>query len=288
MRLISYESQTGPRIAAGLDGRYVDLAEADPGIPSSMVELLARGDEGLKSVGNALKKGKAISADQVRFLAPVPNPQKIICVGLNYADHARETGKELPAEPVIFSKFPTAINAHNRPIVLPAASPEVDYEAELVIVIGRRGKNIARSEAMRHVAGYCCGHDVSARDWQIRKPGGQWLLGKSFDTFAPTGPELVTADEIEDPNNLRVQLRLNGRTMQDSRTSQFIFKIDELIAYISAVCTLLPGDLIFTGTPPGVGVARQPPVFLHPGDEVEVEIERIGVLRNTVVADSPE
>ena len=142
-----------------------------------------------------------------------------------------------------------------------------------------------RETALGHVAGYCCGHDVSARDWQTRKPGGQWLLGKSFDTFAPLGPELVTADEIPDPGNLHIELRINGRTMQDSSTRELIFPVAELVAYVSGVCTLAPGDLIYTGTPAGVGFARKPPVFLQPGDVVEVEIERIGVLRNPVVAE---
>jgi 2-keto-4-pentenoate hydratase/2-oxohepta-3-ene-1,7-dioic acid hydratase in catechol pathway len=204
---------------------------------------------------------------------------------LNYADHARETGKEPPPEPVLFSKFATAVSAHGRPIVLPRVSQEVDYEAELVVVIGRGGRHIPRERAFEHVAGYAVGHDVSARDWQQRKPGGQWLLGKSFDTFAPFGPELVTADEVGDISNLRIQLRLNGKTMQDSTTAQLIFGVDALIAYISQVCTLTPGDVIFTGTPPGVGAARKPPVFLRPGDVVEVEIERVGLLRNPVVGE---
>jgi 2-keto-4-pentenoate hydratase/2-oxohepta-3-ene-1,7-dioic acid hydratase in catechol pathway len=186
---------------------------------------------------------------------------------------------------VIFSKFATAVRAHGDVIVLPSASREVDYEAELVAVIGRGGRHIARSAALEHVVGYCCGHDVSARDWQQRKPGGQWLLGKSFDSFAPFGPELITADEVGGIDNLRIQLRLNGSIMQDSTTAQLIFSVADLVSYVSGVCTLTPGDVIFTGTPSGVGVARKPQVFLQPGDAVEVEIERIGVLRNTVVAD---
>jgi 2-keto-4-pentenoate hydratase/2-oxohepta-3-ene-1,7-dioic acid hydratase in catechol pathway len=207
---------------------------------------------------------------------------------LNYADHARETGKEPPPEPVIFSKFVTAVRAHGDVIVLPKISREVDYEAELVAVIGRGGRRITPTAALDHVIGYCCGHDVSARDWQQRKPGGQWLLGKSFDSFAPFGPELVTADEVGDIANLRIQLRLNGTSMQDSTTAQLIFSVADLVSYVSGVCTLTPGDVIFTGTPSGVGVARKPQVFLRPGDAVEVEIERIGVLRNTVVAEESE
>ena len=165
-------------------------------------------------------------------------------------------------------------------------SQEVDFEAELVAVIGRGGKHIPKGQAMAHVGGYTVGHDVSARDWQLNKPAKQWMAGKTFDTFAPTGPVLVSADEIPDPHNLGIRLRLNGQTMQDSNTKQLIFGIDELIAYLSQIITLEPGDLIFTGTPPGVGMARKPPVWLKPGDVIEVEIEHLGVLRNSVVAET--
>ena len=183
----------------------------------------------------------------------------------------------------MFWKFPTAICAHDDKIVLPKQSAQIDYEAELVVVIGKGGKDISKEKALEHVAGYCPGHDVSARDWQLNKPGKQWLLGKTFDTFAPYGPTLTTPDEVGDPNNLAIRLRLNGQTLQDSSTTQLIFKIDELIAYISQVCTLTPGDVIFTGTPPGVGMARKPPIFLKPGDTAEVEIEKLGTLRNKCV-----
>ncbi len=286
MRLVSYQSPAGPRAAAVRDDGLIDLNRADPALPESVIALLSLGADGLRRAAAAVSKGVAIPRNEVKLLAPVPNPQKVICVGLNYADHARETGKELPSEPVIFNKFVTAVSSPGDPIVLPKVTRKVDYEAELVVVIGRGGRHIARDSALEHVAGYCCGNDVSARDWQTGKPAGQWLLGKSFDTFAPMGPELVTADEIGDPGNLRVQLRLNGRTMQDSSTKQFIFSVPELITYVSGVCTLHTGDVLFTGTPPGVGVARKPPVYLQPGDQVEVEIERIGVLLNSVVAEA--
>jgi 2-keto-4-pentenoate hydratase/2-oxohepta-3-ene-1,7-dioic acid hydratase in catechol pathway len=286
MRLVSYESGSGPRVAAVRNNALVDLNRADAALPASMIGLLALGRPGIERSAAAAAKGEAAPLDSVKLLAPVTRPEKVICVGLNYADHARETGKELPNEPVIFNKFVTAISSPGDPIVLPKVTRKVDYEAELVVVIGRGGRHIAREAALDHVAGYCCGNDVSARDWQTGKPAGQWLLGKSFDTFAPMGPELVTADELGDPGNLRVQLRLNGQTMQDSSTKQFIFSIPELIAYVSGVCTLRTGDVLFTGTPPGVGFARKPPVFLQAGDQVEVEIERIGVLRNPVVAEA--
>jgi 2-keto-4-pentenoate hydratase/2-oxohepta-3-ene-1,7-dioic acid hydratase in catechol pathway len=285
MRLITYRSPTGPRVAGVRDGVCIDLNHTDPLVPACVKALLAQGPDGLDRARAALAAGKPLPLEQVKLVPPIPSPEKIICIGLNYADHAAETGKPAPSEPVVFSKFPTAISGDWCPIVLPRVSQEVDYEAELVVVIGRGGRNIPKERAREHIAAYCCGNDVSARDWQIRKPGGQWLLGKSFDTFAPIGPRLVTADEIPDPGNLAIQLRLNGQVMQNSSTAQLIFPVEELIAYVSQVCTLAPGDLLFTGTPPGVGVARKPPVFLQPGDTVEVEIESLGVLRNPVVAE---
>lgn len=286
MRLVTYRQHGAEesRVAAVRDAGYIDLNRADPTIPNSLKAILAGGQSMLHRVAAAAATGPRMEPAGIQLLAPIPDPQKVICIGLNYADHARETGKTPPNEPVVFAKFATAVLAPGEPIVLPSVSREVDYEAELVVVIGQGGRNIARENARRHIAGYTIGHDVSARDWQQRKPGGQWLLGKSFDTFAPFGPELVTADEIENPQNLHIQLRLNGQTMQDSNTNQLIFGVDELVAYISQVTTFAPGDLIFTGTPPGVGAARKPPVFLKPGDTVEVEIEKLGILRNPVVA----
>ena len=285
MRLVSYVSETGPRVAAVHDEGFVDINHAMPALPASMRQLLSLGEEGLRGAAEASETGKPLPASQIRLLPPVPDPAKILCVGLNYADHARETGAEIPTEPVIFNKFPTALRGPGDSIVLPKISQKVDYEAELVVVIGRGGRHIARQNAMEHVAGYLCGHDVSARDWQIGKPGGQWLLGKSFDSFAPTGPELVTADEVTDPHQLDISLTLKGQMMQKSNTRQLIFSIDHLVAYLSDVCTLEPGDLLFTGTPPGVGAARKPPVFLKAGDQVVVEIENIGRLHNAVTAE---
>lgn len=219
------------------------------------------------------------------FLPPVPNPEKVICIGLNYHDHAIETGSEIPSEPVVFNKFVSTIVGHGDTIVLPKVAKQVDYEAELVVVIGKSGKHIAKSAAMDHVFGYTCGHDVSARDWQKGRPGGQWLLGKTFDSFAPIGPTILTKDELPNPSDVRVRMILNGETVQDSTTAQLIFDIPELIAHVSQICTLQPGDLIFTGTPPGVGAARKPPRFLKPGDECHVQIDGIGTLINRCSAE---
>ena len=219
-----------------------------------------------------------------RMLPPVDRPEKVICIGLNYRDHAIETGSPIPGEPVVFNKFPSTVIGHGDAIEIPAVSSEVDYEAELVVVIGQPGKNIAPESAMNHVFGYTCGHDVSARDWQKGRPGGQWLLGKTFDTFAPLGPCIVRQSEVADPNQLRVQMELNGEIVQDSTTAQLIFDIPTIIAHVSKVTTLAPGDLIFTGTPPGVGAARKPPLFLQPGDRCRVIIESVGTLENRCIA----
>lgn len=285
MRLATIQTWAGPRAAVQVGDCFVDVHAADAQVPATVRGILEGGTAALQAASEAAKREGAFryAANEVKFLAPVHDPRKILCIGLNYKDHAAESGSPIPKDPVLFSKFATALIGSGESIVLPPVSQEVDFEAELVIVIGRRGRNIPAAKAKEHVAGYTCGHDVSARDWQLKKDGKQWTIGKTFDTFAPVGPVLVTADEVADPQNLRIQLRLNGKTMQDSRTSQLIFGVGELLAYLSQVMTLEPGDLIFTGTPPGVGVARKPPVFLKGGDVCEVEIEGLGVLRNPVV-----
>jgi 2-keto-4-pentenoate hydratase/2-oxohepta-3-ene-1,7-dioic acid hydratase in catechol pathway len=222
-----------------------------------------------------------ISRDAIEVLAPVPRPGKLICIGLNYRDHAAESQMPIPERPVIFSKFPTAVVGPNQPILLPGTSEQVDYEAELAVVIGRRGLHISPESALDYVLGYTCFNDISARDFQF--VDGQWQRGKSCDSFAPMGPFILTTDELPDPHNLSIELRLNGKTMQDSTTSQMIFGVQELITYLSQTITLEPGDVIATGTPPGVGFARKPPVFLKGGDRVEVEIAGLDVLVNSVV-----
>jgi 2-keto-4-pentenoate hydratase/2-oxohepta-3-ene-1,7-dioic acid hydratase in catechol pathway len=220
------------------------------------------------------------SRTDVTLAAPVPRPGKIICVGLNYRNHAIESGMEIPGSPIIFSKFVTCVAAPGDPILLPVGSEQVDYEAELAVVIGRRAKNVKLEDATDHVFGYTNFNDVSARDMQFAD--GQWQRGKSCDTFAPFGACVVTKDEVADPHNLRIQFRLNGETLQDSNTNQMIFNIPAVIEFLSRSMTLEPGDIIATGTPPGVGFARKPPIFLKDGDIAEVEIEGLGVLSNPV------
>jgi 2-keto-4-pentenoate hydratase/2-oxohepta-3-ene-1,7-dioic acid hydratase in catechol pathway len=282
MRLVTI--QTGATLApAVVQGDYVvPLSAVDLGAPASLRELIEQGARGLAVASQAARTGTGMALAKVRLAAPIGNPEKILCIGLNYRDHAIETKAPIPAEPVVFNKLPTTLLAPEGIIKLPAVSGEVDYEAELVVVIGKAGRDIAEQDAMDYVFGYTCGNDVSARDWQKNKPAKQWLLGKSFDTFAPLGPMIVTKDEVADPGRLPISLKLNGETMQSSNTDQLIFSIPQLIAYISQVATLKPGDLIFTGTPSGVGMARTPPVWLKKGDRVEVEIGGIGVLRNSV------
>lgn len=217
-------------------------------------------------------------------LAPVV-PPAIFCIGLNYRKHAEETGAKLPERPVLFMKSPGAVQNPDGPIELPRAlaSGEVDYECELAVVIGRRCKNVPRARALEYVAGYTCGNDVSARDWQKKWGGGQWCRGKTFDTFCPLGPCLVTPDEISNPNNLRIRTILNCEVMQDWTTGDMIFDVPALIEFLSGSTTLLPGSVIMTGTPHGVGMARDPQVWLKPGDTVSIEIEKIGTLTNPVI-----
>jgi acylpyruvate hydrolase len=237
---------------------------------------------GSESSGGTSQDNILIPRCQARLVAPVPRPGKLICIGLNYRDHAAESNMKIPEKPVVFSKFTTSVIAPCEPVVLPEASQQVDYEAELAVVIGRRTKNVKAADALHHVLGYTMVNDVSARDFQFAD--GQWQRGKSCDTFCPMGPAVVTADEVGNPHKLAIKLRLNGNTMQDSNTDQLIFGVPQLIEFLSETITLEPGDVIATGTPAGVGFARKPPVFIHASDVMEVEIEKLGVLRSPVIS----
>lgn len=219
---------------------------------------------------------------EVKLKAPIPRPGKIICLGLNYRDHAEEAKAKVPPHPVIFSKFATAVIGHEDPILYPKICRQLDYEIELAFIIGKGGRDIPEEEAYDHIAGYTIFHDVSARDIQFADK--QWTRGKTLDTFAPMGPYLVTRDEIPDPHNLTMKLRVNGKVMQDSNTKNMIFKIPYIVAFLSQGITLEPGDVIATGTPAGVGIFRKPPALLQVGDVVELEIEGLGILRNHIVA----
>jgi 2-keto-4-pentenoate hydratase/2-oxohepta-3-ene-1,7-dioic acid hydratase in catechol pathway len=212
---------------------------------------------------------------------PIERPGKIVCVGLNYRDHAIESGLELPTRPLLFAKWQSSLIGPGEPIVLPPVSSEVDFEAELGVIIGERARGVSVERALEHVAGYICVNDVSARDVQMGD--GQWTRGKSFDTFCPVGPAMLPASEVPDPQALAIRCLVNGEPLQDSSTAEMVFGVAELLAFISEAITLEPGDLIATGTPAGVGFARTPPVFLSAGDEITVEIEGIGALTNSVV-----
>jgi len=268
----AHERPENPLAWFDMDGQWFQKAK------STAVELAKDAD----ALARATEKGQVVSSSDAYWFAPVPRPGKVICIGLNYRDHAAESNMAIPQSPVIFSKFPTCVIAPGEPVVIPPTSQQVDYEAELAVVIGRRAKNVNASRALDYVLGYTAFNDVSARDFQFAD--GQWQRGKSCDTFAPMGQSIVTTDQITDPHKLSIKLVLNGQTMQDSNTDQLIFGVPELIEFLTQSITLEPGDVIATGTPPGVGFARKPPVFLKPGDQMEVLIEGIGGLGNPVVA----
>ena len=220
-----------------------------------------------------------------KLLAPLM-PAAILCIGLNYRQHANETGMKIPEYPPLFMKNPAAVTNPGDPIIIPPSCldpPQVDYEAELAVVIGKRAKDVPRAEALDYVMGYTASNDVSARRWQKHAGAGQWIRGKSFDTFCPLGPELITTDEIPSPQDLDLKCILNGKVMQDANTSDMIFGVAELIEYLSSSTTLLPGTVILTGTPSGVGYIQKPPVYLKPGDLIAVQIEQIGLLKNPVI-----
>lgn len=221
---------------------------------------------------------------KIKSLLPPLAPSNILALGINYKKHGDETAMSYPEVPILFIKATSSLTGHNHPILLPAAGPDrVDYEAELAVVIGKQAKNVTPQEALEYIFGYTCANDVSARDWQFERQKGQWARGKSFDTFCPLGPWIVTRDEIADPNDLGIRCLVNGRVVQDARTSEMIFDVPTTISNLSRSMTLLPGTVILTGTPEGVGFTRRPPLFLTEGDAVSVEIEKIGTLTNSVV-----
>jgi 2,4-diketo-3-deoxy-L-fuconate hydrolase len=241
------------------------------------------GWEELKNIVKKADFSGGVALAELETIAPVTDPGKVICIGLNYKDHAAESQMKLPEEPVFFNKFSTSVIGPGQAIVIPPVTRQVDYEAELAVVVGKSAKMIPVEHALDYIAGYTVFNDVSARDLQFRD-GRQWVKGKALDTFAPIGPFLVDAAEIADPQNLKISLWLNGQLMQSSNTGRMIFTVATLVSYLSQLFTLEPGDLIATGTPPGVGFARKPPVFLKAGDEVKIEIEGVGTLSNPVVA----
>ena len=277
----------GRLATADLSGREDDLAarltqqRLGVGDGTGEDEVAEAGGEELNTLGCQIGEYSAGGEDVVSTL-PIERPGKIVCVGLNYRDHAAEARMELPLQPMLFAKWPNSLIGPGEPIVLPAGSQQVDYEAELGVVMGARARDVPEAEALGTVAGYICVNDVSARDLQFAD--GQWTRGKSLDTFCPVGPRLVPAGEIADPQSLAIRCLVNGEALQDSSTSSMVFSVAQVIAFVSSWITLEPGDLIATGTPAGVGFVRKPPVFLQDGDEVTVEIEGVGSLTNPVRA----
>ena len=283
MRFVTIQRDGDTEPGVLLDGRAIPIQGAGF---ASVLEVIAGGADAQAQVRRWIAgptSSHGLDPAVLTFAAPIPRPPKLICIGLNYRDHAAESKLAIPEVPTMFAKFPTAVIGPGQPIVLPKNSTKPDYEAEFAVVIGRRGRHVAEDDWRDYVFGYTILNDVSARDFQMAT--SQWMIGKTFDTFAPFGPAIVTADEIADPHNLRISLTLNGETMQDSSTGNLIFKLPQLIAYLSSVFTLEPGDVIATGTPAGVGFARKPPRWLRPGDEVRIQIEGLGELVNPVVAE---
>ncbi|MFS0669176.1 fumarylacetoacetate hydrolase family protein [Peribacillus frigoritolerans] len=287
MKIATFSVQSEQHIGLVQDDQIISLTALCPEeFPACMKKFIERGSE-LRSRAEQLIEQRVnndaiFKLSEVKILPPIAKPDKIICVGLNYFDHCKETGMEPPASPVIFSKYSNAITGHNDPIEIPINSTEVDFEAELAFVIGKEAKRVSEEEADDYVFGYTIMNDISARDLQFQD--GQWSRGKTADTFAPFGPVIVTKDEVGDPHNLAISLELNGEIMQDSNTSNLIFTVPKIISFLSQSMTLMPGDLIATGTPPGVGMGRNPKIRLKNGDRMNVSIEKIGTLSNHVIA----
>src|ERR1700728_2343323 len=284
MRIVHFECDGVPGIAADGGLGWYGLSQRDHGFPGTLPERISQGTDLLR-IGRSLGQSPAIDLNTVRLLPPVPVPPKILCVGLNYDDHLEESGLKKPAYPEIFARFATSLIAHQEPIRRPRESIALDYEAELAVVIGKPGRRISQEQALDHVAGYSLFNDATVRDFQLRTP--QWTIGKNFDGTGSFGPWLVTPDALPPgARGLRIQGRLNGRVMQDTSTDKLIFGVGALIEMISVAISLEPGHVIITGTPGGVGAARKPPVYMQPGDVFEVEIEGIGILSNPIQRES--
>jgi 2-keto-4-pentenoate hydratase/2-oxohepta-3-ene-1,7-dioic acid hydratase in catechol pathway len=283
MRFVVFavEGRTGLAIETGA-GELRGFFRQDSEFPGELMDLLRQGRESLAGAARILGAGKPLDRERIRFLPPLSNPQKIVCVGLNYADHTKESPYEQPKYPTLFSRFNSTLIGHGAPIICPRASEQLDYEGELAVIIGKRGRHIPSERALDYVAGYSIFNDASVRDYQFKSP--QWTVGKNFDATGAFGPSFVTADDLPPgARGLRLQTRLNGQVVQDATTADMLFDVVSLITIISEAMTLEVGDVIVSGTPAGVGFARKPPLWMKHGDECEVEIEGLGVLRNPIV-----
>jgi len=286
MRLVQFVRKSSPHaVLFGAElidgGSIVDLSHIAP----SSLDFV-RGGENAMSVAKAYiaTSPPSISRTDADLAAPITGMDKVLCIGMNYKDHCEEQGAPIPTEPVVFNKFPSCVVGPNADLPYPKLTNKLDWEVELTIVIGKKASNVTKEEARDYIYGFTTAHDVSARDWQLTKNGGQWLLGKAMDAFAPIGPAIVTKEDIGDPHNLNLSCTVNGVVKQDSNTAQFVFGVDEVVAWVSKFTTLLPGDIILTGTPPGVGAFQKPtPQFLKIGDIVECKVEKIGSVFNKIV-----
>lgn len=286
MRFISFALKGRSGLAVlTQDNSYRGLTREDREFPGSLQELLEQGDVAVRNAAVVLGKGPELPTDEIEFLPPIQAPGKIICIGLNYADHTAETGFEPPKHPTVFARYANSLVGHRAPIVRPTVSDHLDYEGEIVAVVGRAGRHIRRDSALAHIAGYSIFNDASIRDYQMRTT--QWTVGKSFDATGAFGPQFVTAEELPPGcKGLSVETRLNGQVVQRASTDALIFDVATLVSMLSESMTLAPGDIIVTGTPAGVGMARKPPLWMKPGDVCEVEVERLGILRNPISAEA--
>lgn len=282
MRFVVYTDKGREGLAVrAADGQYRGYLAGSAGYPGSLETLIEKGGDALSSAAEVLLEGSEVDLANVEFLPPLSKPSKIACIGLNYADHSKESGFEVPTYPTVFARFPSSLIGHGQPILRPPVSTQLDYEGEVVAVIGKGGRHISREAALDHVAGYSLFNDASIRDYQFKSP--QWTVGKNFDATGAFGPEFVTADELPPgAKGLKIQTRLNGQIVQDGSTDDLIFDVGELIAILSEAMSFVPGDLIVTGTPAGVGFARKPPLFMKAGDVCEIEVDGLGILRNPV------
>ena len=281
MKFLSFKQGQQQGLAVADGEGFKGLMASDANYPGSLSMLVTQGPEAFKHAGKMLLKGAAIDTTRITYLPPFDNPGKIICIGLNYVDHSLESGFAVPIYPAIFSRFASSMVGHGAPIVRPKVSTQLDYEGELVAVIGKAGRHIAKADALNHVAGYSICNDASVRDYQFKS--AQWTIGKNFDNTGPFGPVFVTADALPPgATGLQLQTRLNGVVVQSASTSSLIFDIATLVSLLSEAVCLLPGDIIVTGTPSGVGLARKPPLWMKHGDVCEVEIEGIGTLTNPI------
>jgi 2-keto-4-pentenoate hydratase/2-oxohepta-3-ene-1,7-dioic acid hydratase in catechol pathway len=282
MKLVSYRFKGKESYGVVVDDGVVDLGKKlGKKAPTLRAALEAKLLPAIKKIAKSAKKTD-VPLSKVELLPVIPNPDKIVCIGLNYATHIKETGREMPAYPMLFPRYPNAQVGHNQPIVMPPESTNLDYEGEIAVIIGRKGRRIAEEKSWQHVAGYACYNDGSIRDWQRHTL--QWTAGKNFSQTGGFGPWMTTRGEIKDGEELTLETRLNGQVMQHATTEQMIHRIPRLIRYISSFTTLEPGDVIVTGTPGGVGARRTPPVWMKPGDTVEIEVSKVGVLVNTIKA----